>query len=606
MRVRCDVAVIGLGHAGVEAALAAARLGRSVVAVTQSIERIGLMSCNPALGAPGKSQLVAEIDALGGAMGRAGDASAIHLRLLNRSKGPALQATRALVDRALYPMAIQALVRRERRLTVLEGEAEDLVAEGARIAGVRLAGGQEIEASAVVVTGGTFLAAVMHEGEVSRPGGRHGEPPASRLSASLRSLGFRLGRFRTGTPPRLDGRSIDYEECVEQPSEGDVRPFSARGDPDGFPGLAQRSCFWTRTDRATHALVEASLGRSPLFSGTCIARGPRYCPSLEHKIHFHPGQPHHLVSLEPDGLEPGSGPDVFYPAGLSTSLPAELQIELVRSIPGLRRVDLLRPGYAVEYDYVPGSQLDRGLGARAIGGLFLAGQINGSSGYEEAAAQGLVAGANAARYVGEGLEPWIPSPQTSYVGVLIRDLVAGGFEEPYRVLPVRAASRLTLRQDNAEARLWRDAREIGLVPRDRTERAEERERALDGARGRLSEEQRRELRRPGVRAGDVSSWRELAGLSEDVLETLLRDERYAPYEAQRLVAEARMERLAGEKIPADLPLESIVGLSAECRSALSFHRPRTLREAGALPGMTRSALAILAAHLRLRDRASAR
>lgn len=592
MSGRFDVIVIGLGHAGAEAALAAARRGCRVAGVSLSLDRAGLMSCNPAIGGPGKSQLVAEVDALGGAMAAAADEAGIQFRLLNRSKGPALWATRAQVDRARYAQAIQRRLAATPGLHLLEGEVAEIRGDRGGVQGVRLARGVELLAPTVVVTSGTFLAARMHVGEQVEAGGRAGDAAAEGLSGSLRALGLTLARFKTGTPPRLDGRTIDFAACEEQPSEADAGPLSATTARECFPALRQRSCWATHTTAETHAVVRGRLSSSPLFTGAVTARGPRYCPSLEHKVAGFPGKDRHAVYLEPEGLET----EVVYPAGLSTSLPAEVQLQLLRTIPGLARVELVRPGYAVEYNYAPATQLTGALEARACPGLFLAGQINGSSGYEEAAGQGLVAGLNAALRVA-GRSPWRPDRSGSFLGVLCEDLTQRGFEEPYRVLPARAEARLTLRQDNAWLRLWRSARELGLVPEagwQRWQRLEERVEAL--AKG-IDPEQARWMRRPETsldailarEPGDPEAWR-----------ALYLQLRYAPYERQRSVAEQRLAGLSELPIPPDLPFGSVVGLSGEAQAALAHANPRTLGEARQLPGLTPSALALLAAHLRRR------
>ncbi|MHB1845773.1 MAG: tRNA uridine-5-carboxymethylaminomethyl(34) synthesis enzyme MnmG [Deltaproteobacteria bacterium] len=604
MPLRCDVVVVGLGHAGVEAAFAAARLGRSVIAITHAEEKAGLMSCNPAIGGPGKSQLVAEIDALGGVMARASDACCIQVRRLNRSKGAALHATREQVDRGLYPKAVLAILRTAPSLTIVEGEVSALLVEGGRIEGVRLATGEEAVAQAVVLTTGTFLAAAMHVGAEQQAGGRAGDPSATGLSRSLRGLGLRLGRFKTGTPPRLDGKSIDWEGCVEQPTEPGAGPLSRSTVRATFPTLPQRSCFLTHTTRETQRLVEGALGESPLFTGAIQAKGPRYCPSLEHKMHFHSGKAQHPVYLEPDALPREGAPDVVYPAGLSTSLPVERQLAALRTIPGLGRVELLRAGYAVEYDYLPATQLDPSLGVRSVSGLYLAGQINGSSGYEEAAGQGLVAGLNAARFVTREAA-YVPAAGDSYLGVLIRDLTTVGFDEPYRLLPARAEGRLMLREDNALARLWRVGVELGLLPPAMAGEQRAREREMAEARSRLSPDQRRRLRRPETDVAFLRRLDETKDLPDEALEQLFLDERYGPYESQRLTAERRLAQAEGLALPPLLNLGAVVGLSEEARAALLRGRPKTLGEAGRLPGMTVSALAILAAHLRRRERLAA-
>ncbi|HUB05614.1 MAG TPA: tRNA uridine-5-carboxymethylaminomethyl(34) synthesis enzyme MnmG [Myxococcales bacterium] len=595
-----DVIVLGLGHAGIEAALAAARMGCRVAGVTLSVERAGLMSCNPAIGGPGKSQLVAEIDALGGAMAQAADASGTQFRILNRSKGPALRATRVLVDRLGYARAVQRRVRAQPGLTVLEGEASGLMVREGRIEGVGLTDGRVLEAAAVVITAGTFLAARMHVGQRVEAGGRAGDGSAEGLPEALRALGLELSRFKTGTPPRLEGQSIDYRACVAQLSEADAGPLSAVTDRSRHPTLRQMACYLTNTTAATHAVVREALPLSPLRTGAIGARGPRYCPSLEHKVVGYPARENHPVYLEPED-EHGR---VVYPAGLSTSLPEEAQWDLLRTIPGLERARLLRAGYAVEYDYVPATQLDGALQARVCSGLFLAGQINGSSGYEEAAGQGLVAGLNAALH-SQGRRAWIPAREESFLGVLCDDLTRRGFDEPYRVLPARAEARLHLREDNAAVRLWRIGRDLGVLEEGRWRASEDLEVRIRGVQDRLTREQIRWIRQPATtlpefleseRVGAGARSREAEALGAAFLEL-----RYAPYQRQQAVAGRRLRELANLPIPGDLAFDGLIGLSREALAALQRARPRTLAEAQALPGMTNSAAAVLAAHLRRRS-----
>ncbi len=594
-----DVAVVGLGHAGAEAALAAARMGCRVVGFSPSIAKAGLMSCNPAIGGPGKSQLVAEIDALGGAMAEAADESGIQFRRLNRSKGPALRATRAQTDRSRYARAIQRRLRVQERLVLVEGSVAALLADAGAVSGVRLADGREILARTVVVTAGTFLAARMHVGARVEAGGRAGDNSEEALSTSLRYFGLRLRRFKTGTPPRLDGRTIDWTRCIEQPSEADAGPLSRRTAPGVHPALPQRSCWTTHTTGATHRVVASHLHESPLFAGAITGRGPRYCPSLEHKVVGHPDHDRHPVYLEPDGLDTA----VVYPAGISTSLPEEVQRELLRTIPGLESVEIVRPGYAVEYDCVPAQQLEGSLRVRGVGGLYLAGQINGSSGYEEAAGQGLVAGCNAALEA-LGRAPWIPDRDESYLGLLCDDLTARGFDEPYRVLPARAEARLTLREDNAWLRLWRVGRELGLAVEGESARAAEAEREIRQREAGLDAATRSWIRRPETTLEETAALPLFSGASGDVVEQVYLALRYGPYETQRQAARARLQERAGWPIPEDMRFQAIVGLSGEAIAALAAARPATLGEAGALSGVGPSALAVLAAHLRRRRAAA--
>jgi tRNA uridine 5-carboxymethylaminomethyl modification enzyme len=599
------VVVVGLGHAGAEAALAASRLGCRTASITQSLARACLMSCNPAIGGPGKSQLVHELDALGGAMPQATDVSAIQLRILNRSKGPAIWATRAQVDRAAYALAMQRRLVATERLELIEDEVAMLLVGRGRVSGLRLVSGRELHAEAVVLTTGTFLSAMMHVGAEAREGGRHGDPASTGLSQSLRALGLRTGRFRTGTPPRLFGASIDFSACVEQPSEPEALPFSQATDRRTFPLLPQRSCFGTRTREETHAVVRDNLLKSSLFMGSLGGRGPRYCPALELKVAGHPERLGHAVYLEPEGGPTAGSDEVFYPAGLSTSLPAEVQLAMLRTIPGLERVEMARAGYAVEYDYLAAGQLESSLETRRLPGLFCAGQINGSSGYEEAAGQGLVAGVNAARGV-LGQAAWIPDPSRSYLGVLCEDLTQKGIEEPYRLLPARAETRLSLREGNAALRLGTEAEELGLVDRSRTARVVALRAEIEGTLAALSEAQLRRLRHPDL---TFENAREeippVAAASPDAAREVYLDARYAPYETQRLVAEGRLAELQGLLIPPGLRYSAVIGLSGEAVDILGQRRPGTLAEARKLPGINGSAVALLAAHLRRRERAKA-
>jgi tRNA uridine 5-carboxymethylaminomethyl modification enzyme len=589
-----DLVVVGLGHAGTEAALAAARMGCRVAGISQSLRKAGLMSCNPAIGGPGKSQLAAEIDALGGAMAEAADEAGLQFRVLNRSKGPAIRATRVQVDRAHYARAIQWRLTAQPGLELIEGTVVGLHVESGALVGLRLSTGAELICSAVVLTTGTFLMARMHVGDISEDGGRRGDAAAFGLSQALRHCGLDLRRFKTGTPPRLDGRTIDYAACEEQPSELDAGPLSTRTPKSSHPRLVQRSCFATHTTPSTHAIVARSLCHSPLFSGAIGARGPRYCPSLEHKVSAFSGRERHPVYLEPDGLDT----PVVYPAGLSTSLPAEIQLEMLRTIPGLAQVELVQPGYAVEYDYVPARQLDGRLQARVCRGLFLAGQINGSSGYEEAAAQGLVAGINAALLL-QDRPAWQPKREESFIGVLCNDLTTRGFDEPYRVLPARA-DRLSLREDNAGLRLWKIGRELGVIPISLAGASRSLEAEIGVLEERLTEADRTWMRRPATDLKELAGRPALAGASVEGLRQLYLKLRYEPYEHQRRLAAQRLHEHGSWSIPGDLRLESVVGLSAEALSALRSGKPNTLAEASSLPGMTPAALAVLAAHLRRR------
>ena len=618
-----DVIVIGGGHAGTEAALAAARCGASTLLLTHNIETIGQMSCNPAIGGIGKGHLVREIDALGGVMAQAADAAGIQWRRLNASKGPAVRATRAQCDRNLYRAAIRRAVEHQSGLTIFQASVEDLIVEADRVTGCRTALGLDFYSTSVVLTTGTFLGGVIHMGEVNRQGGRAGDPPANALARRLRELPFNVERLKTGTPPRLDGRTIDFSKLDEQPGD-DPRPvFSFIGSAEQHP--AQRSCFITRTCAETHRIIQASLARSPMFSGAIEGVGPRYCPSIEDKVVRFADKESHQIFLEPEGLDLNE----WYPNGISTSLPFDVQMAFVHSIPGLEHVRITRPGYAIEYDFLDPRDLKPGLETRPLEGLFLAGQINGTTGYEEAAAQGLIAGLNAARRA-VGQDAWMPDRSQAYIGVMIDDLITRGTTEPYRMFTSRAEYRLTLREDNADLRLTPFGRELGLVDDARWSVFQQRQCAIEQELDRLKRirigcdtELARTLEatlattiRRDVSAADLLKRPEIdyarlmtvealgpAVAAGDVAEQVEIQIRYAGY-LERQRQDIERTRAAGDQaIPPDFDFSQVRGLSAEVLEKLDRSRPATVGQASRISGMTPAAISQLLVYLK-RERKS--
>jgi tRNA uridine 5-carboxymethylaminomethyl modification enzyme len=622
-----DVIVVGGGHAGTEAALASARMGCDTLLITHSIENLGAMSCNPSIGGIGKGHLVKEIDAMGGAMAAATDEAGIQFRILNSSKGPAVRATRAQGDRVLYKAAIRRRLENQPNLSLFQAAVDDLLVKGDEVQGIITQMGLEFMAKKVVLTAGTFLDGKIHVGLNNYAGGRAGDPAAVSLSARLKELKLPQGRLKTGTPPRIDGRTIDFSVMLEQPGDLDPVPvFSYLGRPEQHP--KQVPCWISHTNEKTHDIIRGGLDRSPMYTGVIEGVGPRYCPSIEDKIHRFASRNSHQIFLEPEGLTTNE----FYPNGISTSLPFDVQWDLVRSIRGLESAVIVRPGYAIEYDFFDPRQLRHSLETKVIGGLYFAGQINGTTGYEEAAAQGMLAGINAG-LAAQGKDPWLPKRSESYIGVLVDDLITRGVQEPYRMFTSRAEYRLSLREDNADMRLTSIGRELGLVDDHRwdvfcrkqdavsreTSRLQEiwvgpkHEAALLVA-GLLGQDLSHEctladlLRRPGVTYEAITSlgggiWSpgvldEDLGLAAQISDQVEISVKYQGYIDRQAMEIARQEHNETYPLPESLDYAQVFGLSKEVQQKLNLHKPATLGQAGRISGVTPAALSLLLVHLK--------
>lgn len=613
-----DVIVIGGGHAGTEACLAAARMGCRTLLLTHSVDTLGQMSCNPAIGGIGKSQLVKEVDALGGAMARATDRAGIQFRTLNSRKGPAVRATRAQADRVLYRNAIREILESQPNLSIFQQGVDDLLLEHGRVAGAITQMGLVFRASRVVLTTGTFLGGKIHIGLEHSAGGRAGDPPSIALARRLRELPFRVDRLKTGTPPRIDARTVDFSGLEEQWGDSPTPVMSFLGSVAEHP--EQRCCWVTHTNERTHDVIRGSLDRSPLFSGVIEGVGPRYCPSIEDKIHRFADKSSHQIFIEPEGLVSSE----LYPNGISTSLPFDVQVELVRSIRGFENAHITRPGYAIEYDFFDPRDLNASLETRALPGLYFAGQINGTTGYEEAAAQGLLAGLNAALSV-QGRQAWCPRRDEAYIGVLVDDLITMGTIEPYRMFTSRAEYRLLLREDNADLRLTEQGRALGLVDDARWRKFEAKREAIqreserlgstwihpgtaqaEALAGRLKNPINREysladlLKRPELDYADIAGLKGAACTDPQVAEQVAIQAKYAGYIDRQQEEIERLRRHENTSLPADLDYRAVDGLSNEVRQKLGEVRPDTLARAGRIPGVTPAAISLLLIYLKKR------
>jgi len=611
-----DVIVIGGGHAGTEAALAAARCGVKTLLLTQNIETLGQMSCNPAIGGIGKGHLVKEVDALGGVMAQAIDKGGIQFRILNASKGPAVRATRAQADRQLYKQAVRSALENQVNLALFQQTVSDLIVQGDRVTGVKTQMGLEFNAKAVVLTAGTFLAGRIHIGLENYSGGRAGDAASIALAERLRELPFRIARLKTGTPARIDGRTIDYSKLQEQHGDTPLPVFSFMGSRDQHP--RQICCHITRTNAETHDIIRSGLDRSPMYSGIIEGVGPRYCPSIEDKVVRFADRDSHQIFVEPEGLNTNE----VYPNGISTSLPFDVQYRFIRTMLGFENAEIVRPGYAIEYDFFDPRDLKTSLETKHMNALFFAGQINGTTGYEEAAAQGLIAGLNAAR-LAQGLESWCPGREEAYIGVMIDDLITRGTSEPYRMFTSRAEYRLQLREDNADLRLTEKGRELGLVDDQRWHRFEQKREAIANLQGKLAKKWIRTetdeavlaeqlwgkkllkeaslmdmLRRPEVDIDNLLQFTDEAEIDEQVAEQVAIQAKYAGYIDRQQTEISRTQRYEHLRLPENVDYSLVSGLSNEVSEKLKKQRPETLGQASRIPGVTPAAISLLLVHLK--------